>query len=147
MSRNSREALDSMCNNLPPTRARWVSNLRPITLGKHWTQCVTISPQHVPGEYRTWDLSLFVGIRLLLDQNAHALVSVTIPRVRIHEKGLTHVTKLTGSAKTNVQHYYFMVLPWYLILPPLYWRLLFNQWPLYRLGIWRNILWACISYL
>jgi hypothetical protein len=80
MSPNSWEALNPMSNNLPPVHAGRVSNSRPVAL--------------IP----------FVGLRLSLDQNPQALVSATIFGVRIHERGLTHVAKLVGSAELNVQH-------------------------------------------
>jgi hypothetical protein len=63
-------------------------------------------PQHVLGEFqnsRPVALIPFVGLRLSLDQNPQALVSVTNSRVRIHERGLIHVVKLIGSVEPNVQ--------------------------------------------
>jgi len=58
-----------------------------------------------------WHLSLFaccqvmffVGKQLSLDQNPQVLISTTIARVKIHERGLTHVAKLAGSTEPNVQ--------------------------------------------
>jgi hypothetical protein len=82
MSRNSQEALNPMPNNLPlSARVGRVSNSRPIAL--------------IP----------FVGLRLSLDQNLQVLVSATIIGVGIHERGLTHATKLAGSTELNVQHF------------------------------------------
>jgi hypothetical protein len=46
----------------------------------------------------------FVGLQLSLYQNPHELVSAIIVRVRIYNRGLTHVVKLVRSIETKVQH-------------------------------------------
>jgi hypothetical protein len=46
---------------------------------------------------------LVVGLWLSLDLNPQELVSFTIIRVRIHERGLSHVMKLVGTTDPNVQ--------------------------------------------
>jgi hypothetical protein len=45
----------------------------------------------------------FFGLRFSLDQNPQVLISATITRVRINERGLTNVAKLVGSVEPNVQ--------------------------------------------
>jgi hypothetical protein len=81
MSQNSRKVLNPMPNNFPLACVERVSNLRHVAL--------------IP----------FVLLLLSLNQNPHALVSIAIVRVRIHERELTHVAKLAKSVEPNVQHH------------------------------------------
>jgi hypothetical protein len=86
MSRNSREALNPMSNMYPNPSI--VHDL--ILVVRLLSEGISLIPN--------------VGLRFPLDQNPHALISATISRVRIHERGLIHFVKLVGSDEPNFQH-------------------------------------------